>query len=601
MGKGESSNTLSASPHPTAESCRTRSSASASFETTSIIPTNIRDNLFKMPGFSQATELKAWQALVEHHNDVGRNIVLKEYFQQDPQRFEKFKRVFKNDADNSELLFDFSKNFLTEETLKLLVDLAKEANLEQTRDAMFAGDKINFTEKRAVYHVALRNVTNQPMAVDGKSVVEETNSVLEHMKEFSEQIRSGEWKGYTGKKLTTIINIGIGGSDLGPVMVSEALKPYGDRNMKLHFVSNIDGTHIAEALKDSDPETTLFLIASKTFTTAETTTNANTAKKWFLQSAKESDIAKHFVALSTNSEEVSKFGIDTKNMFGFESWVGGRYSVWSAIGLSVCLCIGYDNFHQFLQGAHAMDKHFRETPLEKNIPVIAGLLSVWYSDFYGAQTHLVSPFDQYLHRFPAYLQQLSMESNGKAVSRSTNSFIKYTTGPILFGEPATNAQHSFYQLLHQGTKLIPTDFILAAQSHNPIDNNKHQKMLASNFFAQAEALMVGKDEAQLKAESTPDNLLKHKTFLGNRPTTSILADKITPATLGALIVYYEHLTFTEGAVWDINSFDQWGVELGKSLAKKIQGELEDGASKGEHDSSTGGLIEAFKKRGASKI
>merc|ERR1711939_1170271 len=593
--------TLSASPHPTAESCRTRSSASASFEAASVIPTSIRDNLFKMPGFSQATELKAWQALVEHHNDVGRNIVLKEYFQQDPQRFEKFKRVFKNDADNSELLFDFSKNFLTEETLKLLVNLAKEANLEQTRDAMFAGDKINFTEKRAVYHVALRNVTNQPMAVDGKSVVEETNSVLEHMKEFSEQIRSGEWKGYTGKKLTTIINIGIGGSDLGPVMVTEALKAYGDRDMTLHFVSNIDGTHVAEALKNSDPETTLFLIASKTFTTAETVTNANTAKNWFLQKAKQEDIAKHFVALSTNADEVSKFGIDPKNMFGFESWVGGRYSVWSAIGLSVAVFIGFDNFHQFLAGAHAMDQHFLKTPLEENIPVIAGLLSVWYSDFFGAQTHLVSPFDQYLHRFPAYLQQLSMESNGKAVSRSTNSFIKYTTGPILFGEPATNAQHSFYQLLHQGTKLIPTDFILAAQSHNPIDNNKHQKMLASNFFAQAEALMVGKDEAQLKAESTPDNLLKHKTFLGNRPTTSILADKITPATLGALIVYYEHLTFTEGAVWDINSFDQWGVELGKSLAKKIQGELEDGASKGEHDSSTGGLIEAFKKRGASKI
>merc|ERR1711939_928562 len=587
--------TLSASPHPTAESCRTRSSASASFEAASVIPTNIRDNLFKMPGFSQATELKAWQALVEHHNDVGRNIVLKEYFQQDPQRFEKFKRVFKNDADNSELLFDFSKNFLTEETLKLLVDLAKEANLEQTRGAMFAGDKINFTEKRAVYHVALRNVTNQPMAVDGKSVVEETNSVLEHMKEFSEQIRSGEWKGYTGKKLTTIINIGIGGSDLGPVMVSEALKPYGDRNMKLHFVSNIDGTHIAEALKDSDPETTLFLIASKTFTTAETTTNANTAKKWFLQSAKESDIAKHFVALSTNSEEVSKFGIDTKNMFGFESWVGGRYSVWSAIGLSVCLYIGYDNFHQFLAGAHAMDNHFRTAPLHENIPVIGGLLSVWYSDFFGAQTHLVAPFDQYMHRFPAYLQQLTMESNGKAVTR-TGDYVKYTTGSIFFGEPATNAQHSFFQLLHQGTKLIPADFIMAAESHNPVEGNLHQRMLASNFFAQSEALMIGKTPDTVKAEGAPEGLVPHKVFLGNRPTTSILAQKITPSTLGALIAYYEHLTFTEGAIWNINSFDQWGVELGKVLAKNIGKELDQSGKVDGHDSSTNGLINAFKQR-----
>lgn len=381
----------------------------------------------------------------------------------------------------------------------------------------------------------------------------------------------------------------------GPVMVSEALKPYGDRSLTLHFVSNIDGTHIAEALKESDPETTLFLIASKTFTTAETVTNANTAKAWFLKSAKQEDIAKHFVALSTNEAEVTKFGIDKKNMFGFSDWVGGRYSVWSAIGLSVALYIGYENFHQFLAGAHAMDNHFRTTPLEKNIPVIGGLLSVWYSDFFGAQTHLVSPFDQYLHRFPAYLQQLSMESNGKAITRS-GDYVKYTTGPILFGEPATNAQHSFYQLLHQGTKLIPTDFILAAQSHNPVDNNKHQKMLASNFFAQAEALMVGKTPEEVKTEGAADNLVPHKTFLGNRPTTSILADKITPATLGALIVYYEHLTFTEGAIWNINSFDQWGVELGKSLAKKILSELDDKSESTAHDASTSGLINAFKSK-----
>jgi glucose-6-phosphate isomerase len=378
-------------------------------------------------------------------------------------------------------------------------------------------------------------------------------------------------------------------------MVSEALKPYGKRDMKLHFVSNIDGTHIAEALREADPETTLFLIASKTFTTAETTTNANTAKQWFLKSAKQEDVAKHFVALSTNAAEVSKFGIDTKNMFGFESWVGGRYSVWSAIGLSVCLYIGYENFHEFLAGGQAMDQHFLKTPLHENIPVIAGLLAVWYSDFFGAQTHLVSPFDQYMHRFPAYLQQLFMESNGKAVTRS-GDYVKYTTGAIIFGEPATNAQHSFYQLLHQGTKLIPTDFIMAAESHNPVEGGKHQRMLASNFFAQAEALMVGKTPEEVKAEGAPDELISHKTFLGNRPTTSILAQKITPGTLGALIAYYEHSVFTEGAVWNINSFDQWGVELGKKLAVKIQKELETSGAGKDHDSSTSGLIAAFKKK-----
>ncbi|KAL1641305.1 glucose-6-phosphate isomerase [Diplodia intermedia] len=554
-----------------------------------------------MPGFSQANELRAWQQLQEHHQTLGKDIVLKEYFAKDPQRFEKFSRTFYNEADKSETLFDFSKNFVTEETLDLLVKLAKEAGLEKLRDDMFAGEKINFTEKRAVYHPALRNVANWPMQVDGKSVVEDVDSVLQHMKEFTEQVRSGEWKGYTGKSINTIINVGIGGSDLGPVMVTEALKAYGKRDFKLHFVSNIDGTHIAEALKESDPETTLFLIASKTFTTAETCTNANTAKQWFLKTAKdESAIAKHFVALSTNEAEVTKFGIDKKNMFPFSDWVGGRYSVWSAIGLSVALYIGYDNFHQFLSGAQAMDKHFKETPLEQNIPVIGGLLSVWYSDFFGAQTHLVAPFDQYLHRFPAYLQQLSMESNGKAITR-TGEYVKYTTGPILFGEPATNAQHSFFQLLHQGTKLIPTDFILAAESHNPVQDNLHQKMLASNFFAQAEALMVGKTPEEVKTEGAPEELVNHKTFLGNRPTTSILAQKITPATLGALIVYYEHVTFTEGAIWNINSFDQWGVELGKVLAKKILAELGDSSESSSHDASTSGLINAFKqKAGISK-
>ncbi|KAF7189445.1 Glucose-6-phosphate isomerase [Pseudocercospora fuligena] len=549
-----------------------------------------------MPGFAQANELPAWKALMEHHDKLGRGMVLKSEFEKDPQRFEKYSRTFANESDNSNILFDFSKNFLTDETLPLLVKLAKEAKLEELRDDMFKGEKINFTEKRAVYHVALRNVKNDPMQVDGESVVEGVNEVLDHMKEFTEQVRSGEWKGYTGKPIDTIVNIGIGGSDLGPVMVTEALKPYGKEGMKLHFVSNIDGTHIAEALQDSDRETTLFLIASKTFTTAETVTNATSAKKWFLEKASEGDVAKHFVALSTNTKEVEKFGIDSKNMFGFSDWVGGRYSVWSAIGLSVALYIGFDNFKQFLAGGNAMDHHFKTAPLEENIPVIGGLLSVWYSDFFGAQTHLVSPFDQYMHRFPAYLQQLSMESNGKAITRS-GDYVKYTTGAILFGEPCTNAQHSFFQLLHQGTKLIPADFIIAAKSHNPVENNKHQHMLASNFFAQAEALMIGKTPDTVKAEGAADELVPHKVFLGNRPTTSIIAEKITPGALGALIAYYEHVTFTEGAIWNINSFDQWGVELGKALAKNIQSELDNAGESSKHDSSTSGLINAFKKMG----
>ncbi|EER40355.1 glucose-6-phosphate isomerase [Histoplasma capsulatum H143] len=495
-----------------------------------------------MASFSEASNLNAWKALQEHYTTTGRNIALKDLFQKNPDRFQKFSFSFNNTADKSEILFDFSKNLVTDESLTLLINLAKEAGVEKLRDQMFNGEPINFTENRAVYHVALRNVANEPMQVNGKSVVEEVNSVLDHMKEFSEQVRSGKWTGYTGKKIKTIINIGIGGSDLGPVMVTEALKPYADRDL-------------------TDP----------------------------------GHIAKHFVALSTNEAEVTKFGIDKKNMFGFESWVGGRYSVWSAIGLSIALYIGFDNFHEFLAGAYAMDKHFRETPLEKNIPVIGGLLSVWYSDFFGSQTHLVSPFDQYLHRFPAYLQQLSMESNGKAITRS-GDYVKYTTGAILFGEPATNAQHSFYQLLHQGTKLIPTDFILAAQSHNPVEGGKHQTMLASNFLAQAEALMVGKTPEEVKAEGAAENLVPHKTFLGNRPTTSILAQKITPGTLGALIAYYEHVTFTEGAVWNINSFDQWGVELGKVLAKNIQKELETPGAGANHDGSTSGLIAAYKKK-----
>ncbi|KAK2066635.1 hypothetical protein P8C59_000434 [Phyllachora maydis] len=515
-----------------------------------------------------ASSLSAWAELQAHRDSVGKSFVLKDAFASDPQRFEKFSRTFtlpaaisSDPAKPTEFLWDFSKNFLTDETLEKLVGLAEEAGVAKKRDAMFAGEKINFTEDRAVYHAALRNVENVEMKVDG------------------------------------LLGAGIGGSDLGPVMVTEALKHYGAPDMTLHFVSNIDGTHIAEALAHSDPETTLFLIASKTFTTAETTTNANTAKKWFLEKTDgKGDIAKHFVALSTNESEVTKFGIDAKNMFGFESWVGGRYSVWSAIGLSVALYVGYDNFHKFLAGAHEMDKHFRSAPLRENIPVIGGLLSVWYSNFFNAQTHLVAPFDQYLHRFPAYLQQLSMESNGKTIT-SDGKPAKYTTGAILFGEPCTNAQHSFFQLVHQGTKLIPADFILAAKSHNPVSDHLHQKMLASNYLAQAEALMVGKTADEVRAEgNVPDSLVPHKVFLGNRPTTSVLVGgAIGPAELGALIVYYEHLTFTEGAVWDINSFDQWGVELGKSLAKKILAEIDEPGSGSGHDASTGGLLSAFKK------
>lgn len=545
--------------------------------------------------FKQASELPAWKILQNLYDTEGKNLSVKDEFAKDPERFGKLHHVLTN-FDGSKILWDFSKNLINDDILSALLKLAREANIESLRDAMFAGEKINFTEGRSVYHMALRNVAgNEPMLVDGEDVMPGVKSVLAHMKEFSEQVRSGEWKGYTGQKIKSIVNIGIGGSDLGPVMVTEALKHYSQRDLEVHFVSNIDGTHIAEALRACDPETTLFCVASKTFTTAETCANANTAKNWFLKTAKdEKHIAKHFVALSSNEAEVAKFGIDPKNMFDFANWVGGRYSVWSAIGLSVALYIGYDNFEQFLKGAQAMDKHFKETPIERNIPILGGLLSVWYNNFHGAQTHLVAPFDQYMNRFPAYLQQLSMESNGKSVTRS-NDFVKYSTGAILFGEPCTNAQHSFFQLVHQGTKLIPADFILAAQSHNPIEQNVHQRMLASNFFAQAEALMKGKSTEQVKAEGAPDFLLNHKFFTGNRPTTSILAQKITPATLGALIVYYEHLTFTEGAIWNINSFDQWGVELGKVLAKAILKELDTKNDVSGHDQSTNNLINKFKE------
>ncbi|GMM52919.1 glucose-6-phosphate isomerase [Starmerella bacillaris] len=543
--------------------------------------------------FGETTNLQSWKQLQALYDASGKDIQVTEEFKKDPQRLEKNSFEFEN-YDGSKIFFDFSKNRINDTVKEHLLKLAEETKVQQLRDAMFAGEHINTTEDRAVYHVALRAHGDAPMKVDGVDVLPEVKKVREHMREFSDEVRSGSWLGYTGKKITDVVNIGIGGSDLGPTMVSEALKHYAG-DIKVHYVSNIDGTHVAETLKNLNAETTLFAIASKTFTTAETYTNATTAKEWFFsQGAKEADVAKHFVALSTNTEEVQKFGIDPKNMFGFESWVGGRYSVWSSIGLSVAIYVGYDRFEQFLKGAEAMDKHFLNTELSKNIPALGGLLSVWYTNFFGSQTHLVAPFDQYLHRFPAYLQQLSMESNGKSVNRASQ-FVNYQTGAVLFGEPCTNAQHSFFQLLHQGTKLIPADFILAAKSHNPIRDNLHQTMLTSNFLAQSEALLNGKDEEVVKSEGAPDFLVNHKVFSGNRPTTSILAQELTPATLGALIAYYEHVTFTEGAVWNINSFDQWGVELGKVLAKKIQKDLETPGEVKTHDESTRGLINLYKK------
>ncbi|RKP29440.1 glucose-6-phosphate isomerase [Metschnikowia bicuspidata] len=544
--------------------------------------------------FNLSTELPAWKQLENTYENVGKTLKVSEEFATDSDRFAKFSETFTN-YDGSQILFDFSKNIINDKIKAQLLELANEAGVTKLRDAMFAGSKINETEGRAVYHVALRNRAMKQMAVDGVDTGSQVDAVLQHMREFSEEVRSGAWTGYTGKQIVDVVNIGIGGSDLGPVMVTEALKSYAKPGLNVHFVSNIDGTHLAETLKGLNPETTLFLIASKTFTTAETISNANSAKLWFLDAVKdEAHIAKHFAALSTNAEEVSKFGIDTKKMFGFNDWVGGRYSVWSAIGLSVAIFIGFDNFEAFLKGAEAFDAHFTCAPLAHNIAAIGGLLSVWYNNFFGAQTHLIAPFDQYLHRFPAYLQQLSMESNGKSVTRG-NSFTNYQTGTILFGEPATNAQHSFFQLVHQGTKLIPADFVLAAQSHNPIQNNLHQRMLASNFFAQAEALMVGKSAEQVEQEGAKSGLIPHKVFSGNRPTTSILVQKITPATLGALIAYYEQVTFVEGAIWNINSFDQWGVELGKVLAKAIGKELDVAGDVSSHDASTNGLINKFKE------
>ncbi len=536
----------------------------------------------------------AWHALAAHHRTLA-DRHMRDLFAEDPDRFGRFSLSL------GDMLVDVSKHRIVPETLDLLVALAQERDVAGRRDAMFAGAPINATEGRAVLHTALRNRSGRPVMVDGRDVMPDIAAVLAQMRRFSEAVRSGDWRGHTGKPIRHVVNIGIGGSDLGPVMVSEALKPYQQDGLALHFVSNVDGTHIAEVLKRIDPETTLFIIASKTFTTQETLTNAHSARSWFLASgAPESAIAKHFVALSTNAEAVGAFGIDTANMFVFWDWVGGRYSVWSAIGLPVALAIGMDAFEALLAGGHAMDEHFRTAPLAENIPVVLALLGVWYNNFFGAQSYAVLPYDQYMHRFAAYLQQLDMESNGKSAG-ADNRPVGYETGPVLFGEAGTNGQHAFYQLIHQGTKLIPCDFIAPARSHNPI--GEHHPILLSNFFAQTEALMRGKTAEEVTAELTAAGksteeiaaLLPHRVFSGNRPTTSILVPEIDPHHLGMLIALYEHKVFVQGVIWGIYSFDQWGVELGKQLAKAILPELAGTAAVSSHDSSTNGLINAYKR------
>jgi len=530
---------------------------------------------------------KAWQQLKTHYETEMKTIQMRELFQHDAERFKKYS------LNVDDILFDYSKNIVTEKTIDLLLHLAEESKLKEAIEAMFSGEKINQTENRSVLHIALRNFSGKPVYADGKDVMPEVFSVLNHMKAFCAKIHTGEWRGFTGKKIKYIVNIGIGGSDLGPVMVTEALKSYWLKDIQAYFVSNVDGTQIVETFKKITPDETLFLIASKTFTTQETMTNANSARDWFLQSAKEEKyIAKHFVALSTNEKDVVKFGIDKENMFEFWDWVGGRYSLWSAIGLSIALTIGYENFEQLLKGAHATDNYFCETSFDKNISVIMALVGLWYTDFFGTQTEAILPYDQYMHRFAAYFQQGNMESNGKSTDRNGHP-VTYSTGPVVWGEPGTNGQHAFYQLIHQGTVLIPCDFIAPAISHNPLGG--HHVKLLSNFFAQTEALMNGKTKDELIAENVKPELIPYKSFSGNRPTNSFLIKKITPFTLGRLIALYEHKIFVQGVIWNIYTFDQWGVELGKALAGKILPELLDGQEVHSHDASTNGLINAFKK------
>ena len=540
------------------------------------------------------TQTAAWLKLKAHSEEI-KKLHLRDLFKVDKERFKKYSFCF-NDT-----VFDFSKNLITNETMDLLFQLAEECKLKEAISAMFNGDFINETEHRSVLHVALRNFSNKQYYSAGKDVMPDVRRVQQQMKAFCEKVHSGEWKGYSGKSIRYIVNIGIGGSDLGPLMVTEALKPYWKEGIQAHFVSNVDASHIAEVLKKINPEETLFLIASKTFTTQETMTNAQTARAWFLQSAKEENhVAKHFVALSTNEREVTAFGIDKANMFGFWDWVGGRYSLWSAIGLSIALTIGYDNFEDLLKGAHSVDEHFSTKDLKENLPVWMALISLWYINFFDAQTETILPYDQYMHRFAAYFQQGNMESNGKSVDRNGEA-VSYATGPIVWGEPGTNGQHAFYQLIHQGTLLIPCDFIAPARSHNPIGD--HHNILLSNFFAQTEALMNGKTEEEVEDELLKSGksaeevarLTPFKMFSGNRPTNSILLKKITPASLGELIALYEHKIFTQGIIWNIFSFDQWGVELGKQLANKILPELENSEAVNSHDSSTNGLINAYKK------
>ena len=540
------------------------------------------------------TNTQAWKALEAHQSQLAHTTIA-DLFKQEENRFNDYSLTFEN-----QILVDFSKNKINQETLKLLHQLAKESALDEAINAMFTGEKINRTENRAVLHTALRNRSNTPVYVDGKDVMPEVNAVLAKMSAFCDRVISGEWKGYTGKAITDVVNIGIGGSDLGPYMVTEALRPYKN-HLNMHFVSNVDGTHIAETLKKVNPETTLFLVASKTFTTQETMTNANSARDWLLAAAKDnSAVAKHFAALSTNGKAVAEFGIDTNNMFEFWDWVGGRYSLWSAIGLSIALSIGFANFEALLSGAHEMDKHFRTAPLEKNIPATLALVGLWNTNFLGAQTEAILPYDQYLHRFAAYFQQGNMESNGKYVDRNGNVIRDYQTGPIIWGEPGTNGQHAFYQLIHQGTMLIPCDFIAPAQSHNPLGD--HHSKLLSNFFAQTEALAFGKTKEEVEAEFVKagksldevKDIVPFKVFTGNKPTNSILVQKITPFVLGALIAMYEHKIFAQGVIFNIFSFDQWGVELGKQLANRILPELADKEKVSSHDSSTNGLINQFK-------
>ncbi|MCZ6724051.1 MAG: glucose-6-phosphate isomerase [Gammaproteobacteria bacterium] len=536
------------------------------------------------------TRSPAWTALLEHQRLLEK-MHMRDLFNQDPQRFEKFSLKAGN------LLLDYSRNRIIDETLKLLASLARETGVERLRDQMFAGESINLTEKRAVLHTALRNRSNDAVLVDGTDVMPAINSVLAQMREFSDAVRNGDWRGHSGKRIRDVVNIGIGGSDLGPLMVCEALKSYHHPDLRLHFVSNVDGSQISETLKLVHPESTLFIIASKTFTTQETLTNAHTARDWFMQQVgDESAVAGHFVAVSTNTEQVAAFGIDTANMFELWDWVGGRYSLWSAIGLPIALAIGMDRFEDLLSGAHDMDRHFQQAPIEQNMPVLLALIGVWYHNFFAAQSFAVEPYDQYLHRFPAFLQQLDMESNGKSVSRDGEPIDDYTTAAVLWGEPGTNGQHAFFQLLHQGTRLVPVDFLLAIQSHYPIGN--HHSLLMANCFAQSEALMRGKTEAEAKQDliaqglsgEALEQLLPHKIFAGNRPSNTLLYQQLDPHTLGMLIALYEHKVFVQGAIWNINSFDQWGVELGKQLTGTIADEIQSDVETRSHDSSTNALI-----------